>query len=144
MTRNIAKVAVVLVAAAAVALSAAASARADADVSVSFDGHRRALATFIAYGDEFRICDTQRDNLPVAVRYSYVRKNGNTQRGTHWHVQGVDGVGTPQKSTGYRQEGCSFFDHDFAEHRRVWVQACVRQPEEGTLSCGSTQVTRTS
>jgi hypothetical protein len=40
-------------------------------------------------------------------------------------------------------EGCSFYDHNFAEGRRVWFQACVAQPEEGVLTCGHTQVTGT-
>jgi hypothetical protein len=141
LSRNVAKVGIVLAAAVALALSVAASARADANVSVSFDGHIRALATFIAWGDEFKICDMRRDNLPVGVRYSYVRKNGTTQRGGHWHYAGVDGRGEPD-SGGFREQGCSYGDHDFAEGRRVWFQACVTQPE-GQLTCGNTQVTGT-
>jgi hypothetical protein len=138
---RLARIVIPIVAAAAMTLSVAALARADADVSVAYGGHRRALATFIAYGDEFRICDTKEDNLPVAVRYSYIRKNGAVQRGVHWHIQGVAGRGTPS-NTGYRMEGCSFYDHNFAEGRRVWFQACVRQPN-GDLTCGGTQVTGT-
>ncbi len=134
--------AITLAAAAAMTLGAAASASADANVSVSFGGHIRGLATFYSAGDEFRICDRQRDNLPVGVRYSYVRTNGTTQRGQHWHYWGVDGVGNPD-SHGYPEKGCSYGDHNFGERRRVWFQACVGQPDEGHVTCGKTQVTRT-
>jgi opacity protein-like surface antigen len=141
-TIGFAKSAFALVAAVAVTLSVAASAQADANVSVSFDGHIRGLATFFSIGDEFRICDRRRDNLPVGVRYSYIRKNGTTQRGQHWYSMGVGGVGEPD-SHGYREKGCSYDDHNFGEGRRVWFQACVGQPEEGHFTCSKTQVTST-
>jgi hypothetical protein len=141
-SRDFAKVAIALAAAVAVTLSVAASARADADVSVSFDGHIRGLASFIAWGDDFRICDRRADNLPVYVRYSYVRKNGTTQRGSHSHTFGVNGLGAPDWN-GTRMHGCSYGLHNFGEGRKVWFQACVSQPEESTLTCGRTQVTGT-
>jgi hypothetical protein len=139
---SIAKTAVALVAAVAVTLSVAASAHADADVSVAFDGHIRGLATFIAWGDDFRICDRRRDNLPVYVQYSYIRKNGTTQRGGHSHIFGVGGLGAPDWN-GTRMHGCSYGLHNFAENSRVWFRACVGHPEESTLTCGRTQVTGT-
>jgi hypothetical protein len=85
--------AIVVVAAVAVMLSAPASAKANPSVSVSFDGHLRAVATFIQFGDWFQICDHRRDGLPVAVRFSYIRKDGSIQRGIHWHTAGVQGIG---------------------------------------------------
>jgi hypothetical protein len=134
------KVAIAVVAAVAAMLGATTSAQASATVSVSFDGHLRGLATFIDDGDDFRICDERKDNLPVAVRYSYIRKNGTIQRGTHWHTAGVDGPGSPD-SDGFVAKGCSFGLHDFKEGRRVWFQACVKQIG-GALTCSNTQVTR--
>jgi hypothetical protein len=139
---SVAKGALALVATIAAMLSVAASAGADANVSVSTDGHIRALATFHSIGDEFRICDRSRDNLPVGVRYSYIRKNDTTQRGQHWHSFGIDGVGN-ENSLGVPEKGCSFGDHNFGEGRRVWFQACVRPRKEGHLTCGDTQVTST-
>jgi hypothetical protein len=136
------KGAITLAAALAVTLSVAASAQADANVSVSFDGHIRGLASFIAWGDDFRICDRRADNLPVAIRYSYIRKNGTTQRGYHWHTAGVAGLGAPD-ANGTRMHGCSYGLHNFGENRKVWFQACVGQQEESTLTCGRTQVTGT-
>jgi hypothetical protein len=143
LSRRVPRLAVVLVAAAAVAatLSTAGSARAgaDANVSVSFDGHIRGLATFFAAGDELRICDRRRDGLPVQLQYSYIRKNGTTQRGIVVHTRGVDGVGSPAKD-GVGEKGCSYEDHNFGEERRVWIQACVRRSLE-VLTCSKTQVT---
>jgi hypothetical protein len=140
LSRRVPMLAIVVAAAVAVMLGAAASARADASVSVSVDGHLRGLATFYDNGDYFVICDKRKDNLPVAVRYSYIRKNGTIQRGAHWHTTGVDGRGNPNHQ-GTQIYGCSYGLHDFAENRRVWFQACVRH-EGGALTCSKTQVTR--
>jgi hypothetical protein len=136
------KTVIALAVAMTVTLSVAESARADANVSVSFGGHIRGLATFFSDGDEFRICDRRKDNLPVGLRYSYIRKNGKTQRGGVWHPWGVDGVGAPDRY-GYTEKGCTYDDHDFGEGRKVWFQACVGQPEEEHFTCGPTQVTST-
>jgi hypothetical protein len=138
------KLAMVLVAAAAVMLGAATSAHADASQSVSLGGHVRGHAAFFADvdGESFRICDRYRDNLPVVVRFSYIRKNGTTQRGSHSHIFGVDGLGAPDWN-GTRMHGCSYGLHNFGENRKVWFQACVGHPEESTLTCGRTQVTGT-
>jgi hypothetical protein len=138
LSSTVPKLAIVAAAAVAIILGAAASARATTEVSVSYDGHLRGLATFRDIGDWFEICDERADNLPVAVRYSYIRKDDSTQRGTHWHKVGKDGFGPSQN--GLALEGCSFFNHDFAEDRRVWFQACVGHPG-GTLTCGKTEVT---
>jgi hypothetical protein len=125
----------------AATLGVAASARAaDATVSVSFDGHLRGVAAFRGIGDWLEICDERRDGLPVAVRYSYIRKNGTVQRGTHFHTAGVGGLGNPG-FLGLRSPGCSFGNHNFGEGRRVWIQACV-QHGDGTETCSKTQVTR--
>jgi hypothetical protein len=135
--------AIIVVAAVAVMLSAPASAKANPSVSVSFDGHLRAVATFIEFGDWFQICDHRRDGLPVAVRFSYIRKDGSIQRGIHWHAAGVEGIGNspPPDAPGLIGPGCSFGNHDFGEGRRVWFQACVRHAD-GHLQCGRTEVTR--
>jgi len=141
---TVARVAIAIAAAMAVMLGAAAAARADATQTISFSGHLRGEAAFFddVDGETFRICDRYKDNLPVVVRFSYIRKNGTRQTGAHWHTAGVDGRGTPD-SGGYRQQGCSYGLHDFGEGRRVWFQACVKQPEEGTVTCGRTEVTGT-
>jgi hypothetical protein len=122
-------------------LSVAGSVRADdASVSVSFDGHIRGLAHFHEVGDWLEICDERQDGLPVQVRYSYIRKDGTTQRGVLVHYKGRRGVGTPNRY-GQTFLGCSFENHNFGENRRVWIQACVRRSIE-VLTCSKTQVTR--
>ena len=128
---SVAKAAVVLVVAMAMTLGVTSSARADANVSVSFGGHIRGLATFFSAGDEFRICDRRKDNLPVGLRYSYIRKNGTTQRGGVWHQWGVDGVGAPD-SHGYQEKGCSYDDHNFGEGRRCGSRPVSVSPRRGT------------
>ena len=120
------KLAMVLVAAAAVLLGAAAAANADAMQSVSLGGHVRGQAAFFS--------DVDRDNLPVVVRFSYIRKNGTRQTGSHWHKAGVDGLG----NRGVR--GCSAGSHNFGEGRRVWFQACVAHAS-GNLTCREVEVT---
>jgi hypothetical protein len=133
--------ALALLAALAVVLSAAASARADAKKSVSLDGHLRGVASFFHHGDYFYVCDERQDNLPVGVRYSYMRKNGTRQTGSHWHTTGVEGRGNPNEN-GTQVYGCSYGEHDFAERSRVWFQACVRHPG-GSETCSKTEVTGT-
>ena len=130
------KLMVAVVAAVAVILGAAAAARADATQSVTFGGHVRGEAAFFDSVDHesFRICDVYRDNLPVVVRFSYIRKNGTRQTGAHWHSAGVDGLG----NRGVR--GCSAGSHNFAEGRRVWFQTCVRHVG-GAETCSPTEVT---
>jgi hypothetical protein len=135
------KLAIVVVAAVAVTLSAAASAWADRTVSVAFDDHLRAQATYVAFGDWLKVCDRRRDNLPVVVRFSYIRKNGTRQTGSHWHRAGVDGLGN-RDWNGMRFPGCSYGNHDFGEGRSVWLQACARHPG-GALTCGETVKTGT-
>jgi hypothetical protein len=134
--------AMVLVAATATMVFAAAYARADARVSVAYDGHLRAEAQFEDYGDYFKICDRRRDNLPVAVRFSYIRRDGTRQTGTHWHTAGVDKIGNVGPG-GITDVGCSYGNHNFAEKSRVWFQACVGHGG-GALTCGKTIVTTTS
>jgi hypothetical protein len=131
-----AKLAVIAVVAAAVMLGAAAAARADATQTISFGGHVRGEAAFFEDidGESFRICDLYRDNLPVVVRFSYIRKNGTRQTGAHWHKTGVDGLG----NRGVR--GCSAASHNFGEGRRVWYQACVGHAG-GALTCNDVEVT---
>jgi hypothetical protein len=133
------KLVIVGAAALAVTLGTASYALANADQTVSLDGSVRGEALFIDGGDRFRICDLKRDNLPVGVRYSYIRKNGTVQRGAHWHTAGVDGFGSPL-ITGFRMPGCSFGEHNFGEGRRVWYQACVRHAG-GALTCSEVEVT---
>jgi hypothetical protein len=130
------KLAMALVAAAAVTLAAATAAHADATQSISLGGHVRGQAAFFADvdGESFRICDRHRDNLPVVVRFSYIRKNGTRQTGAHWHKAGVDGLG----NGGVR--GCSSGSHNFGEGRRVWFQACVGHGG-GNLTCREVEVT---
>jgi hypothetical protein len=127
---------VAALAATAALLFTAAPAQANTNVSVSFDGHIRGLATFIPSGDWLRICDRRKDNLPVAVRFSYIRKNGTRQTGTHWHTAGVDGLGN-RGPEGERRKGCSYGNHNFGEGRSVWFQACVRHAG-GALTCSKT------
>lgn len=134
--------AILAVAAAALMSFAAASARADASVSVAYDGHLRAVVKFEDHGDYFKICDRRRDNLPVAVRFSYISRNGTRLTGTHWHMAGVDAIGNVGPG-GITDPGCSYGDHNFAERSRVWFQACVRHVG-GALTCGRTEVTTTS
>jgi hypothetical protein len=133
--------ALTLFAAAAVLLSAAASARADAKVSVSLDGHLRGVVSFVHSGDHFTVCDKRKDNLPVGVRYAYMRKDDTRQTGAHWHTVGVDGRGNPNEH-GTQIYGCSYGEHDFAEGSNLWFQACVRNTG-GALTCSRTQVTST-
>jgi hypothetical protein len=141
LSRKGPRLAVVLIAAGAVMLSAAGSARADdASVSVSFDGHIRGLAQFHDVGDWLEICDKRQDGLPVQLRYSYIRRDGTTQRGVVAHYKGARGAGTPNRY-GQTFLGCSFENHNFGEGRRVWIQACVRRSVE-VLTCGKTQVAR--
>jgi hypothetical protein len=138
LSNKVAKPAIVVIAAVAMVLSASVVALADSHRNVSFDGHLRGQASFVSEGDWFRICDKRQDNLPVAVRFSYIRENGSTQRGTHWHTAGVDGSGN--RGPLGRTRGCSYGNHNFGEHRRVWFQACV-QHAGGNLTRSSTQVT---
>jgi hypothetical protein len=135
------QLATVVVVAVAVMLSATAPARADAVVSVSYDGHLRAYASFLDWGDWLSVSDERKDGLPVAVRFSYIRKNGTKQTGTHWHTAGVDGFGNPNPD-GIRIRGTSFGNHNFGERRWVWFHACVRHPG-GALTCGKTEKTWT-
>ena len=130
------KLAIVVSGAVALTLTAAVTARADATQSVSFGGHVRGEAAFFDHVDHetFRICDVYRDNLPVVVRFSYIRKNGTRQTGAHWHTAGVGGLG----NRGVR--GCSAGSHNFAEGRRVWFQTCVRHVG-GAETCSPTEVT---
>ncbi len=127
---------VAAVAAVAVALTAAAVAMADAKDTVSFEGHVRGESAFFddIDGESFRICDRSRDNMPVGVRFSYIRKNGTRQTGAHWHTAGVDGLG----NRGVR--GCSAGSHNFGEGRRVWFQTCIKH-QGGALTCSPTEVT---
>jgi hypothetical protein len=55
---------------------AATQAQANRSVSVSFDGHIRGLATYLSEGDWMKICDRRQDGLPVIIRFSYIKKNG--------------------------------------------------------------------
>jgi hypothetical protein len=132
------KLVLLIAVAAAMALVSATQARADASVSVSYDGHIRGLATFIADGDWMRICDRRQDGLPVIVRFSYIRKNGSRQTGSHIHTQGVDGAGNAGPEGA--RKGCSYGNHNFGEHRSVWLQACVRHGG-GALTCSKTTKT---
>lgn len=137
---KLARPVIIVIAAVAVMLGAAASAWAEANVSVSFDGKMRGQARFEDYGDYFKICDRERDNLPVSVRFSYIRRDGSRQTGTHRHTAGVDGIGNVGPG-GITDIGCSFGNHNFAEGSRVWFQACVEHAG-GNLTCSRTQVTR--
>lgn len=60
------------------------------------------------------------------------------QRGTHWHKAGVEGFGN--RGPLGRTRGCSYGNHNFAEHHKVWFQACVAHAG-GNLTCSETQVT---
>jgi hypothetical protein len=120
----------------AVMLTLATGVQADAWQTVQYGGHVRGDTAFFddVDGESFRICDRYRDNLPVVVRFSYIRKNGTRQTGAHWHKAGVDGRG----NSGVR--GCSAGSHNFGEGRRVWFQTCVRHVG-GALTCSPTEVT---
>jgi hypothetical protein len=139
LSSTLPKLAIIVAAAVAITLGAAASAQANAFSDVSLDGDLRGGAAFLDSGDWFVICDEYRDDLPLAVRYSYIRKDGTTQTGTHWHKAGVDGLGN-RGPTGPAR-GCSFGNHDFAEDRRVWFHACVAHVG-GALTCSKTEVTK--
>lgn len=136
MFRSAIKAVVAVVAAVAVALVAAAGALADAKDAVWHEGHIRGESAFFddIDGESFRICDVRKDNLPVGVRFSYIRRNGTRQTGAHWHKTGVDGLG----NRGVR--GCSAGSHNFGEGRRVWFQTCIRH-RGGALTCSPTEVT---
>jgi hypothetical protein len=133
------RLALVVVLAAAMALIAATQARANRSVSVSFDGHIRGLATYISEGDWMKICDRRQDGLPVIIRFSYIKKNGQRQTGSTIHTKGVDGIGTPGPEGARRS--CSYSNHNFGERRSVWIQACVRH--SGALTCSPVQKTTT-
>lgn len=141
MYSRILRQAIAGITAVAVALSAAAAASADRTVSVAFGDHVRAEATYVALGDWFKICDRRRDGLPVAVRFSYIRKDGTRQTGSHWHTTGYLGFGN-RDWNGMRIRGCSYGNHDFGEGRSVWLQACVRHTG-GAPTCGETVKTGT-
>jgi hypothetical protein len=132
--RTVSKVLLLVAVATAMALMPATQARADANVSVSFDGHIRGLATFIADGDWLRICDRRQDGLPVVVRFSYIKKNGQRQTGSHIHTQGVEGFGNAGPEG--KRRGCSYGNHNFGEKRSIWLQACVRH--SASLTCSKT------
>jgi hypothetical protein len=136
------KLALVAVGAIAVLLSAAASAGADASASVSFHGHLRGKAFFEAGLNDFKICDKRKDNLPVAVRYSFIQRGGKAVRDTQWHTAGVEGAGRP--APGHRGQfifGCSYANVGFiGTNQPVWLQACVRH-ESGSLQCGKVNKT---
>ena len=134
------KLALLLAIAAVMALVGTTQARADANVSVSFDGHIRGLATYIQDGDWMRICDRREDGLPVYVRFSYIKKNGQRQTGSHAHKAGVNNPGNPGPEG--RRKGCSYGNHNFGEGRTVWIQACVGHAG-GNLTCSKVQATRT-
>jgi hypothetical protein len=141
MTTNpsltVTRLAIAVVAAAAVMLTAAGVAVADATDRVSHGGHVRGDTYFedsIDGGEAFRICDRYRDNLPVGVRYAYIRKDDKRQTGAHWHTAGVAGEG----NAGVK--GCSTGSHNFGEGRRVWFQTCLRHVG-GALTCSQTEVT---
>jgi hypothetical protein len=132
------KLAMVVVTAVAVMLGAASSARADASVSVSFHGHLRGVASFD--GGDFRICDERTDNLPVAVRYSYIRQDDTPVRRVQWHTAGAEGSGRP-RFPGQFATGCSYAPTQFiGKDRPVWIQACVRH-ENRSLQCSKVQRT---
>lgn len=139
LSSRLLKLALVAVAAIAVLLSAAASAGADASASVSFHGHLRGKAFFD--GSDFKVCDERKDNLPVAVRYSYIQRGGKPVRGTQWHTAGVEGAGKP-RIPGQFVFGCSYATVRFiGTGQPVWVQACVRH-ENRSLQCGKVNKTR--
>ena len=137
---RLAKVALLVAVAAAMALIAATQARANVNVSVSYDGHIRGLATYISDGDWMKICDRRRDGLPVVIRFSYIKKNGQRQTGAHTHSRGVDHAGNAGPEGA--RKGCSYGNHNFGEHRTLWIQACVRHGG-GALTCSKTQKTTT-
>jgi hypothetical protein len=128
--------AITIAAALAMTLGAAAPASADAKQTLSWRGHDRAEGAFFddVDGESFRVCDLRRDNLPVVVRFAYMRRNGTRQTGAHWHTAGVDGRG----NGGVR--GCSSGHHDFGEGRRVWHQVCIRHGGAAE-TCTATEVT---
>ena len=134
------KVVLLVALTAAMALVGATQARADANVSVSFDEHIRGLATYIQDGDWMRICDRRRDGLPVYIRFSYIKKNGERQTGSHAHTAGVDKPGNAGPEG--RRKGCSYGNHNLGEKRTVWIQACVGHAG-GNLTCSKVQPTRT-
>ncbi|MEV8440796.1 hypothetical protein AB0425_25755 [Actinosynnema sp. NPDC051121] len=68
-------------------------------------------ATFISYGDKFRVCDTSWDGWNAYVDYQYVRIDGSLQTGSHFVTTG-DGT-------------CGTWDHNFGEGRTVNFRACV-------------------
>jgi hypothetical protein len=107
--RTIKRIAAVAGASAVVVLGAATAAHADGSSSV-----RGASATFISYGDKFRVCDTSLDGYNAYVDYTYVRIDGSYQTGTHFVTTGNGTCGT--------------FDHDFGEGRPVNFRACVQFP----------------
>jgi hypothetical protein len=134
------RVAIALTAALAVMLGAAIGAQADSYKSAVFNGHRVGLAGFQSYGDWFEVCDEEKDNLPVGVRFSYIRKDGTRQTGSHWHEAGVDGLGNRAPEGNFRRRGCSYGNHNFGEGRSVWFQACVIHPG-GSETCSPVQRT---
>jgi hypothetical protein len=132
MTRSM-RVPLIVVVAAVMALVAAGQAQASRSVSVSYDGHIRGLATSISDGDWMKICDRRQDGLPVYIRFSYIKKSGERQTGSHAHKVGVDRPGNPGPEGA--RKGCSYGNHNFGEHRSVWIQACVGHAG-GNLTCG--------
>jgi hypothetical protein len=139
MSTKIQQLAIILVVVAAVypTTASVADPPASVEASVSFHGDLRGVASFIHDGDWFEICDRRKDNLPVAVRFSYIRKNGTIQRGIHWHTAGVEGYGN-RAPNGAHYPGCSYGNHNFGETRSVWFHACVRHADMH-LQCGRTE-----
>jgi hypothetical protein len=88
-------------------VSLATPARADSSIETAWG-----YAHFYSYGDKFKVCDDKTDYWGVGVRYSYIQKDGDTQRGSHWNTSGA---GT-----------CRTFDHNFGEGRTVWYQLCLK------------------
>jgi hypothetical protein len=95
------------------ALTAGLAAPAFADLVVSYPGPNgpRGTTQFFAYGDKFRVCDEYGDGYGVGVRWSYIKVNGDSIRGSHWNSGGV---------------GCRTWDHNFGEGRTVWMQTCIK------------------
>lgn len=102
------RIAVIAAATTLTVLGAASGAQAGRDATSSVTG---STATFLNYGDKFRVCDTSLDGWNSYVDYNYVRKDGSYQEGAHFVTSGNGTCGT--------------FDHDFGEGRVVNFRACV-------------------
>lgn len=106
--RRLHRASVVGASAAALLLGFASSASAGITNTSSVEG---GYAIFQDYGDKFVVCDTALDGWSVYVTYTYIRKDGTEQRGTHYNTAGND--------------TCRTFDHDFGEGRTVNFRACL-------------------